>query len=314
MLPRLWLSARQLRVSCALALLATLATPSLLVPAASGWTTAGGVPAVLAQDAVTDQATLETRQPEVQWSPGGSDAWQSVPARQTVAAGDRVRTGSGASARLIYFEGTVTEIGADTGLLVQRLEHSPDGNIVTRLFQSAGTTVNRVVHLADPAASFEIETPAATAFVRGTTPQVQVGFDGTTRVSNVPDNTGGTVRVQGKDAGATEVILQPGEETFVQPGQPPSSPTPISGQQSQQPANPETQQAQQQQQQVLQMQQASAMMAGQGIAASFAAAQAGFANAVAAQQLQNQLLNQLTSVPSFNFSNFPVATGTGRSR
>jgi hypothetical protein len=92
-----------------------------------------------------DAATLETRQPEVQWSPAGATLWQSVPTRQTVVVGDRARTGPGAAARLIYFEGTVTELGAETGLLVQRLERSAEGNIVTRLVQSAGTTINRVV-------------------------------------------------------------------------------------------------------------------------------------------------------------------------
>src|SRR5207248_26478 len=130
----------------------------------------GGIPqtdSVLLQEAA-DQATLETRQPEVQWAAAGAADWQAVPTRQDVRAGDRVRTGTGASARLVYFEGTAVEVETSTGLLVQRLERSPDGNIVTRLLQSAGTTVSRVVQLVDPAARFEVETPAATAFVRGT--------------------------------------------------------------------------------------------------------------------------------------------------
>ena len=55
------------------------------------------------QQQLAEQATLETRQPEVQWSAAGAPDWQSVPARQTVRAGDRVRTGQQASARLLYF-------------------------------------------------------------------------------------------------------------------------------------------------------------------------------------------------------------------
>src|SRR5581483_11560139 len=172
----------------------------------------------------------------------------SVPERQTVGEADRVRTGPGARARLVYFEGTATEIGPDTGLLIQRLEQSPGGNVVARLFQTVGTTVNRVVRLTDPAASFEIETPAATALVRGTTPRVQVApcpsptptprpagapspdtGCGVTRVANLPDGTGGTVNVVGKDSGATQVTLQPGQETTIIPGQPPGAPTTISG-------------------------------------------------------------------------------------
>jgi hypothetical protein len=305
MLPRCLLSPRRLRLSCALVLAATALMPALPVPAA--WPTG----AIALAQGTGDQATLETRQPQVQWSRSESPDWQLVPTQQTVGVGDRIRTGPGASARLVYFEGTVTEIGAETGLRVQRLERSPDGNIISRLVQTAGTTLNRVVRLTDPAASFEIETPAATALVRGTTPQITVdATSGNTRVANVPDNTGGVVRVQGTDQGATTVTLQPGEETFIRPGQAPSTPSAMTTQQSQQSAD----QQQQQQMQQQQMQQASAMMAGQAIAAGMAA-QGAMANAAAAQQLQNQLLiNQLTAAPNFPFSNIPVASGTSRLR
>jgi hypothetical protein len=175
---------------------------------------------------LAEQATLETRQPEVQWSPAGSTAWQTVDTQQTVSAGDRVRTGPGASARLIYFEGTIMEIAASTGLLVERLERTDTGNIVGRFFQSAGTTISRVVQLVDPTAGFEVETPAATAFVRGTTPRVAVAPNGTTVVTNVPDDTGGLVNVTGKDPATSLVVLLAGQETRIVPGQPPAAPAP----------------------------------------------------------------------------------------
>src|SRR3954447_26475470 len=171
-----------------------------------------------------DQATLETRRPEVQWSAAGSDDWQTVPSRETVRGGDRVRTGADASARVVYFEGSVTELSANTGVLVQRLERTEGGNIVTNLFQSVGTTVSRVVQLVDPAAGFQVETPAATAYVRGTAPRVEVGRDGRTIITNVPDGTEGLVNVQGKDQAGTVVVLLSGQETQVVPGLPPSSP------------------------------------------------------------------------------------------
>jgi hypothetical protein len=161
------------------------------------------------------------------------------------------------------------------------------------------------VQLADPAASFQIETPAATAFVRGTTPRIQVASDGTSRVANVRDGTAGTVAVQGKDAGATQVTLQPGEETQVRPGQPPTSPTPIGTLEAQdqgQQATPDEAQLQQ----ALAMMQARAV--GQSIAASAAAAEGAFLNTVLAAQLQSQL----TPTPRFTFTNFPVVTGPGR--
>jgi hypothetical protein len=186
----------------------------------------GAAPALLsvARQQTDDQATLETRRPEVQWGAGDSGPWQAVPARQSVRAGDRVRTGSGASARLVYFEGTTIDLGPDTGIRIERLARTDGGNVVTRLFQSAGSTVSRVVRLVDPAASFEVETPAATAFVRGTTPRVEVAPDGSTRVTNVPDGTEGLVVVIGKDQNTTRVTLRPGQRTSVQPGLPPSLP------------------------------------------------------------------------------------------
>jgi hypothetical protein len=96
-----------------------------------------------------------------------------VDTQRTVQVGDRARTGPGAAARLVYFEGTSTELGPETGILIQRLERTAEGNLITRLFQAAGTTLNRVVRLADPAAHFEVETPAATALVRGTDLEVR---------------------------------------------------------------------------------------------------------------------------------------------
>ena len=92
------------------------------------------------QQTLAENATLETLQPEVQWSPAGATTWDSVTSRETVRAGDRVRTGVGASARLIYFDGTVTELGPSTGLLVQRLERTENGSLLGSFFQSVGTS------------------------------------------------------------------------------------------------------------------------------------------------------------------------------
>jgi hypothetical protein len=247
--------------------------PALQVAGGDGAEMGASVPL---QTTTVDQATLETQQPEVQWSPAGTASWQSVPTRQDIHAGDRVRTGPGASARLVYFEGTVTDIGPQTGVLVQRLERSPNGNIIGNLYQAVGTTVSRVVQLVDPAASFQIETPAATAFVRGTMPRLTVGADGVTQVDNVPDNTSGTVSVQGKDPDATIVSLAPGEGTRIAPGQPPALPAAISfglgsapvGQTVEQGAG-QTERQQQRQQQQAQAQQAVAQ-AQVGLAAAAA--------------------------------------------
>jgi hypothetical protein len=189
---------------------------------------AGLVHAAAAQRPPTDQAVLETRQPDVQWSAAGAASWVTVPDRQPVQTGDRVRTGPGARARLVYFEGTITEVGPETGILVQRLERGGDGNLLVTLFQSVGTTVSRVLALAGAPPEFQVETPAAVALVRGTTPRVYVAPDGTTRVANLPEDDAETlVLVRGKDLRQTEVRLPPGFETFVAPGLAPTEPQPL---------------------------------------------------------------------------------------
>jgi hypothetical protein len=171
-----------------------------------------------------DQATLETVRPEVQWTPAGATTAQTVATRQIVRAGDRITTGPGGAARLIYFEGSVTELGASTTITLQRLDRTASGNIVTRLVQAVGATVSRVGQLVDPAATFEVETPAATAFVRGTTPEINVAPDGRTRVVNRPDGTSGQVIVRSQVPNVPEVTLGQGQATEIQRGQPPTTP------------------------------------------------------------------------------------------
>src|SRR4051812_40468267 len=177
-----------------------------------------------------DQALLQAVRPEVQWSPVGSIRWQPIAADQVVNVGDRVRTGQGASTRLVYFDGTVTELGAETGILVQRLDRGPDGNLIARLFQSAGETLNRVLPAATGVTTFEVETPIATARARGTTPRLQVDFQtGTTRVTSVPDDTGGLIAVESKDPATTAITLRPGQETTISPGLAPTPPRSLAG-------------------------------------------------------------------------------------
>jgi hypothetical protein len=173
------------------------------------------------------QATLEPVRPEVEWSEVGLTSWRSVPSRQAVAAGDRVRTGAGAAARLLYFEGSVVEMAPNTGLLVQRLERSPSGDLITNLFLAVGSLVSRIVPQIGSGGGFEIETPSAIGRARGTTPRAEVTRDGTTVIANLPDTTGGLVNVEGKDPQATQVTVRPGFQTLIRPGQPPTEPYPI---------------------------------------------------------------------------------------
>jgi hypothetical protein len=207
---------------------------------------------------------------------------------------------------LVYPEGSVTELGPETGILVQRLERTPNDSIAVSLLQTIGSTVHHLRQLLDPAASFEVETPAGIARARGTNPAVQVANDGRTRVENIPDGTGGLVEVQGKDPGQTLVTLRPGEATEIVPGQAPSSPTAInSGSAQQQAPAGEPQSSQQQAQLWQQMQQAQQQGAAQ-LAAIQAAAT--YAQETIRAVLWQQVLNQLLSGAAATSNPAPSAT------
>jgi hypothetical protein len=250
----------------------------------------------IALQEIADQATLETVQPTVEWSPAGAFRWQTIPTRQTVQTGDRVRTGPGAAARLIYSDGSVSELGPETGVLVQRLERSPSGGIIITLFQAVGTAVHQVLQFVAPASTFEVETPAGTVRVRGTTFRMQAVRDGRTRVENLPDGTGGTVEVQGNDPARTLVILRPGEGTQVIPRQAPTQPRPIGQLGTQEPGQDDEQQAQQQQQVQLQQQVIAAGQVAQLNATQAAVARAQQVGQTARWwQLVNSFLSSLTA-------------------
>jgi hypothetical protein len=161
------------------------------------------------------------------------------------------------------------------------------------------------VPLGDLGASFQIETPAVTAFVQGTTLRVAVATNGTTVVGNLPEGTGGLVRVQGRDPGATLITLAPGQETLVRAGQPPTPPGPLStstGASSEvQPDSaapaPSRQQQRQQQQVVAQQQMLQAQ----------AALVAGQAELARLEQQETLLRRQLAQLLAAT----PTPTGTG---
>lgn len=112
---------------------------------------------------------------------------------QTVRMGDEIWTGPDGIALITFFDGTETQLQADTHIT---LEAPADGSGVS-VFQSAGTTVNHVHHLA-PNASFQTDTPTAVAMVRGTTYVVT-----TTPASDVVESPG-TAETDTAAAAATD--------------------------------------------------------------------------------------------------------------
>src|SRR5262245_47393633 len=79
---------------------------ALLLALLASWTPAPAHPArgtaAPPRQDLGDRALFEAVAPEAQWSPRGAAEWQTVAVGEIVNAGDRVRTGPGARARLIY--------------------------------------------------------------------------------------------------------------------------------------------------------------------------------------------------------------------
>src|SRR5262249_42822390 len=72
------------------------------------------------------QATLDVRQQRVEVSAPAVEDWQQGRDGQVINEGNRVRTDSNGSARLVYFEGSTADISPNTGITVQRLQRVGD--------------------------------------------------------------------------------------------------------------------------------------------------------------------------------------------
>ena len=171
-------------------------------------------------EGVARMATLDRAEGTVDLLPVGSDTWLPASAGEHVEVGSRMRTGPGSAAVLVFFDGSTTNLEADTEIAVIEMS-SPRGNDrVILLEQSRGQTYSHVQRTPDHQARFEIQTPTALVAVRGTEFSTAVEMDGTTRVTV----TAGTVEVTAQEA--TVVVLS-GEETTVRPGQIPDDPVSV---------------------------------------------------------------------------------------
>src|SRR6266851_6984119 len=111
---------------------------------------------------------------------------------QMLTQGDVVRTGSGGLALLTFFDGSESQLGAESTVHIERAEATPAPQIA--LLQTAGVTMNHVVPM-PPGGSFQTDTPVATGLVRGTSYVVVVGDASATSVILLTDRDGHVGRV-----------------------------------------------------------------------------------------------------------------------
>ena len=167
--------------------------------------------------ALASQCTLTVLSGSAEIQTVEDTVWREGSDGITLAVGTRVRTSAQSSALLTFFEGSTIKLEPETDVEIQQVESTPDQSTRIVLKQWLGRTWSRVVKMAGPGSHYEIQTPSATAVVRGTLFSTSVDEDGATEVAT----TDGLVSVV---AQGEEVSLPPNQQTRVPAGSPPSLP------------------------------------------------------------------------------------------
>lgn len=173
---------------------------------------------------VAQVATLQAVEGTVEMLPAGSASWVVASSGEGVKPGDRIRTGALSTARLSFFEGSVSDLEPESEISISQMTSRRRGGgnrVIVR--QWLGQAHYQVEALRDSASRFEVRTPTALAAVRGTAFAITVETDGTTTV----EVEEGMVSVT---SGGKTVDLQPGQMTMVYPDQTPGPPESITHQ------------------------------------------------------------------------------------
>ncbi|MFC1988895.1 FecR domain-containing protein, partial [Chloroflexota bacterium] len=143
----------------------------------------------------------------------------------SLRVGTGIITGSDSHALITFFEGSTTKLEPNTYLEIKQLEDGNEQATTIILKQWLGRTWNRVIKMTDSGSRYEIETPTATAIVRGTLFTTDVNGTGFTTVSTTEGLV--SVAAQGK-----EVFVPEDQQTEIEKGiglsQPGAIPAPTS--------------------------------------------------------------------------------------
>ena len=123
-----------------------------------------------------------------------------------IAAGDTIRTESGAAAEITYFEGSSVRLEADTQIVVESVRTEADGGTVIGMMQTLGRTWHVVTKLISGSSRYEVRTPSSTASVRGTIFAVDVYVDADGPGATVTTSEGVVVHSAAGPAGAASAV------------------------------------------------------------------------------------------------------------
>ncbi|GEM_PF-2550539 len=148
----------------------------------------------------------------VEWRRGETDTWKLVSDNQTLERGDQVRTGDPGEAVLNLEDGTVIQLSSGTEFTVSAMAKDPATEQIESVVALLKGRVRAQVHPLKPGSTFEIETPAMVASVRGTTLNVGINADGSINAGSEEGN------VQLIREGENNFIakLESGEEALIE--------------------------------------------------------------------------------------------------
>lgn len=137
------------------------------------------VPTATATNVPTGESgTLSDIAGEVLVQRQGASGWTAATSGMKIWSGDSLQTGADGYVLITFFDGSVMEVESDTEITVEELSVASGGSTTVRIHQTIGSTINRVENLIDPSSKYEVESPAGTAAVRGTTFSSNVERDG----------------------------------------------------------------------------------------------------------------------------------------
>jgi hypothetical protein len=121
-----------------------------------------------------ETGTLSDLEGGVQVQRQGVGAWITAANGMKIGTGDSLKTGSDGYVLVTFFDGSVMEVEADSEISVEELSKASGGATTVRISQVIGNTINRVQNLIDSSSTYEVESSAGSAVVRGTVYEVHV--------------------------------------------------------------------------------------------------------------------------------------------
>lgn len=138
----------------------------------------------------------------------GSGAWTPLASGDELHSGQRVRTGAGSNARLVFADGSQTVLGAGADLTLNRVD-GRRGVLHVMMTQNAGKSEHQVNPERGERSSYLVFTPTGMVSVHGTAFDIAVGAAGQTLRRRPRQGAGGQPLLAGVPDGRADPVRQP---------------------------------------------------------------------------------------------------------